>query len=271
MADQHQIIQQLEEHAENIIKKTRKYLPHIGRFCLISTFVEDGIRMINQWGEQRDYIESVWSCGWFLAVTFVFLNMTVQLSCSVCVMTRQRVKEACYALFFIIALQTIGYSILWDPKFLARNLALVGAVLLLYSETMQEARTIFAGVPSMGDEPKGKQYLQLSGRLLLVLMFMTLIQFDFQSKNLVYLLFGLPMIAMVAVGYKTKLVSITLIVALFIHNMRWNNFWRHSAKTYIFDFKKFDFFQATSVIGGIIQLIVYGPGGLSVDDRLKAE
>ena len=54
--DQHQIITQLEEHAENIIKKTRKYLPHIGRFCLISTFVEDGIRMINQWGEQRDYI-----------------------------------------------------------------------------------------------------------------------------------------------------------------------------------------------------------------------
>ena len=37
-----------------------------------------------------------------------------------------------------------------------RNLALVGAVLLLYSETMQEARTIFAGVPSMGDEPKVK-------------------------------------------------------------------------------------------------------------------
>ena len=73
---------------------------------------------------------------------------------------------------------------------------------------MQEARTIFAGVPSMGDEPKGKvshshaqmtfltsldlvikilqyfqQYLQLSGRLLLVLMFMTLIHFDFNSRN----------------------------------------------------------------------------------------
>ena len=83
-----------------------------------------------------------------------------------------------------------------------RNLALVGAVLLLYSETMQEARSIFAGVPSMGDEPKGKvsflaelqvqecnhfqQYLQLSGRLLLVLMFMTLIHFDFNSRNVSY-------------------------------------------------------------------------------------
>lgn len=89
-----------------------------------------------------------------------------------------------------------------ETTLIFRNLALVGAVLLLYSETMQEARSIFAGVPSMGDEPKGKvsflaelqvqeynyfqQYLQLSGRLLLVLMFMTLIHFDFNSRNVSY-------------------------------------------------------------------------------------
>ena len=45
--------------------------------------------------------------------------------------------------------------------------------------------------------------------------------------QMIYIIFGIPMILMVAVGYKTKLVSITLIVALFIHNMRYNNFWRH--------------------------------------------
>ena len=134
MVDQHLLIQNLEEKAEELVRKTRKYLPHIGRFCLISTFVEDGFRMVNQWGEQRDYIgnssafpaisnqilESVWNCGWFLAVMFVFLNLVVQISASFCVMSRIRVKEACYALFFIIFMQTIGYSILWDPKFLAR-------------------------------------------------------------------------------------------------------------------------------------------------------
>ena len=53
---------------------------------------------------------------------FVFLNLVVQVAASVCIMSRQRVKEACYALFFIIAMQTVGYSILWDPKFLARSL-----------------------------------------------------------------------------------------------------------------------------------------------------
>ena len=56
MVDQHLLIQNLEEKAEDLVRKTRKYLPHIGRFCLISTFVEDGFRMVNQWGEQRDYI-----------------------------------------------------------------------------------------------------------------------------------------------------------------------------------------------------------------------
>ena len=84
--DQHQIIQQLEEHAENIIKKTRKYLPHIGRFCLISTFVEDGIRMINQWGEQRDYIgkcilfRTFWKFNWrdlTYISTYIKLNLYV--------------------------------------------------------------------------------------------------------------------------------------------------------------------------------------------------
>ena len=45
--------------------------------------------------------------------------------------------------------------------------------------------------------------------------------------QLIYIIFGLPMILMVAVGYKTKLVSVTLIFALFIHNIRYNNFWRH--------------------------------------------
>lgn len=36
---------------------------------------------------------------------------------------------------------------------------------------------MFAGVPSMG-ESSPKQYMQLGGRVLLVLMFMTLLHFD---------------------------------------------------------------------------------------------
>lgn len=46
--------------------------------------------------------------------------------------------------------QTFAYSILWDVQFLLRNLALIGALLLVLAESQVEARSLFAGVPSLG-------------------------------------------------------------------------------------------------------------------------
>ena len=56
--------------------------------------------------------------------------------------------------------QTIAYSILWDLQFLFRNLALIGALLLVLAESRVEGKSLFAGVPSLG-ENKPKMYLQV--------------------------------------------------------------------------------------------------------------
>ena len=77
----------------------------------------------------------------------------------------------------ILPPQTIAYSILWDLQFLFRNLALCGALLLVLAESRVEGRSLFPGVPSLG-ENKPKEYLQLTGRILLVFMFVTLLRFD---------------------------------------------------------------------------------------------
>lgn len=66
--------------APQFLRVTKQYLPHVARLCLISTFLEDGIRMWLQWSEQRDYIDTTWSCGYLLASSFVFLNLLGQLS-----------------------------------------------------------------------------------------------------------------------------------------------------------------------------------------------
>ena len=58
-----------------------------------------------------------------------------------------------------------------------RNLALIGALLLVLAESRVEGRSLFAGVPTLGDN-KPKNVMQLAGRILLAFMFITLIRFE---------------------------------------------------------------------------------------------
>lgn len=168
--------------------------------------------MIYQWGEQRDYIASTWKCGSFLGNIFVLINLVGQIGASLMVLSRKKVEIGSYILFGIIALQTIAYwtrfisrdlknrvlakilirtfsvltvknlsphSILWDLKFLARSLSMVGGVLLILAENKKDTRNVFNAVPMMDDPSKSsKSYMQLSGRILLVLMFVSLLRFS---------------------------------------------------------------------------------------------
>ena len=81
------------------------------------------------------------------------------------------------------SLQTVAYSILWDMQFLFRNLALIGALLLVLAESRIEGKSLFPGVPSLG-ENKPKEYLQLTGRILLVFMFVTLLRFEWSPLQI---------------------------------------------------------------------------------------
>merc|ERR1711953_1439100 len=60
----------LEDTADKVLRRSKHILPHVARFFLVSTFIEDGIRMYYQWGEQRDYIDSSWNCGTFFSDNF---------------------------------------------------------------------------------------------------------------------------------------------------------------------------------------------------------
>jgi len=258
-----------EEFADNCLRHSKHVLPHLGRICLTLTFFEDGVRMWSQWTEQKDYINSTWSCGTFLASLFVLLNLLGQIGCSVLVVSRKFVNQACYFLFFIIFLQTVAYSILWDIKFLARSLSLVGAVLLLLAENKKEAN-IFNSMPSLQDpSAKSKSAMQLGGRVLLVLMFLSLLKFKWSVMEIIRNVIGITLIGLVTIGFKTKLMSVVMIGWLLIMNITLNDFWRHRSASIMYDFKKYDFFQSMTVIGGLIILIVTGPGGLSYDKMKK--
>ncbi|XP_059484008.1 surfeit locus protein 4 homolog isoform X2 [Neocloeon triangulifer] len=258
-----------EDVVDEVLRKGKRILPHITRVCLISTFLEDGLRMWFQWSEQREYMDISWGCGWFLATMFVLINFVGQLGGCAMVLLRKKVPIACGILFFIVCLQTVAYSILWDLQFLFRNLALVGALLLVLAESREdEGRGLFAGLPSVG-ENKPKNYLQLAGRILVVFMFATLLRLEISFMQILQNIVGSVLMVLVTIGYKTKLSASILVVWLLILNFWMNAWWTIPSYKPMRDFLKYDFFQTLSVIGGLLMVVTQGPGGVSMDEHKK--
>ncbi|XP_031844244.1 surfeit locus protein 4 [Nomia melanderi] len=263
-----EVISKAEEIADQVIRNGKHILPTLARVCLIATFLEDGLRMWFQWSEQREFMNSTWGCGTFLATIFVLVNLIGQLGGCVMVIGRWKVSIACGMLFFIVVLQTLAYNILWDATFLFRNLALIGALLLVLAESRVEGRSLFAGVPSLGDN-KPKNLLQLAGRILLAFMFTTLIRIEISFLQIMQDILGSILMVLVTIGYKTKLSALLLVLLLSALNLYHNAWWTIPEYKALRDFLKYDFFQTLSVIGGLLMIVSLGPGGVSMDEHKK--
>ncbi|CAF4109909.1 unnamed protein product [Rotaria magnacalcarata] len=94
-----------EDYADTFLHHTKHFLPHVARFCLVATFLEDGIRMWMQWTEQREYIMKSWSVGWLIGTLFVIINLFGQLVPCGMILTRKKTDIACGMLVFIIGFQ----------------------------------------------------------------------------------------------------------------------------------------------------------------------
>ncbi|KAJ6446005.1 COPII-coated vesicle protein SurF4/Erv29 [Purpureocillium lavendulum] len=258
-----------EDVLDNLSEPIKPYLPAIGRFLIVVTFLEDALRIMTQWSEQLLYLHDYRKIPTGITHIFLIVNVIAMVSCSTLVIIRKHSDYAVAGLMGVVVTQALGYGLIFDLNFFLRNLSVIGGLLMVLSDSWVRKTKAFAGLPQI-DEKDRKMYFQLAGRVLLIFLF---VGFVFSGQwsiwRVVVSLMGAGACVMVVVGFKAKFSATLLVVILSIFNLLVNNFWtlheHHPHK----DFAKYDFFQILSIVGGLLLLVNSGPGQFSIDEKKK--
>ncbi|EFW99878.1 copii-coated vesicle protein 4 [Grosmannia clavigera kw1407] len=259
----------IEDLLDTYSEPVKPYLPAIGRFLIVVTFLEDALRIITQFSDQLRYLSEYRHIPWGLTHLFLVGNVLVMASCSTLVIMRRHSGYAVSGLIGVVVSQALGYGLIFDLNFFLRNLSVMGGLLMVLSDSWIRKTQAFAGLPQL-EEKDRKMYFQLAGRVLLIFLF---IGFVFSGEwtigRVLVSLVGLVACVMVVVGFKAKASATLLVVILSVFNVLVNNFWtlhdHHPHK----DFAKYDFFQILSIVGGLLLLVNSGPGKVSFDEKKK--
>jgi len=259
----------VEDAIEQYTQPIRPYIPAMARFLIVVTFIEDALRITTQWGDQLWYLNRHRKFPWGLSHLFLIINVVAMLSCSFGVIAKKYPDYSVFGLLGVVIAQGLGYGLLFDLSFFLRNLSVVGGLLMVLSDSLQNKKKLFAGIPSLSETDRRK-YFQLAGRILLIFLFIGFIfQGSWSFARVIVSIVGLGACIMVAVGFKAKWSASFLVTLLSVFNVFINNWWSvHSAHPQR-DFLKYDFFQTLSIVGGLLLLVSVGPGGISVDEKKK--
>ncbi|KAJ1864634.1 ER-derived vesicles protein erv29 [Coemansia sp. RSA 2703] len=264
------VSEQTEDVLEKFSRPLKPYIPWVARTLLVSTFIEDAVRIVVQWQNQLYFLQAYRGFPWGISHFFLMANVVTMLACSGLAISRRYTEHAVAGLFAVIVLQGFAYGLIFDLKFFIRNLSVIGGLLMLLAESLlARRRNVFAGLPSISDEDKSK-YVLLGGRILLVLLFVSFVfSGEFTLTRMIVSIIGGMSCLMVAVGFKAKYSAIVLVTILSVFNLMVNNWWSIDFNPTHRDFVKYDFFQTLSIMGGFLLLVNVGPGGFSVDEKKK--
>ncbi|APA14681.1 hypothetical protein SS1G_06678 [Sclerotinia sclerotiorum 1980 UF-70] len=259
----------IEDFLDTLSDPVKPYLPAIGRFLIVVTFLEDALRIITQWSDQLLYLHDYRHIPSGLTHLFLIVNVLAMISCSTLVIARRYSDYAVGGLIGVVVVQALGYGLIFDLNFFLRNLSVMGGLLMVLSDSWVRKSKAFAGLPEI-DEKDRKMYFQLAGRVLLIFLFVGFVFSGTWSLwRVIVAFFGLVACVMVVVGFKAKFSAIMLVLILSVFNVLVNNFWtlheHHPHK----DFAKYDFFQILSIVGGLLLLVNSGPGKYSIDEKKK--
>ncbi|KAK9467696.1 SURF4 family-domain-containing protein [Lipomyces arxii] len=259
----------LEDLMDSLSGPIKPWLPAIGRFLIVATFIEDAFRIMSQWSDQMFYLYSYRHIPYFITFIFLFCNVVAMLAGSVLIISRKYILYAFFALLGVVVSQAIGYGLLFELKFFLRNLSVIGGLLMVLGDSFARQRVAFAGLPNF-DEKDKQMYFQLAGRVMLIFLFLGFVLTGSWSIARFFVsIIGFAACIMVVIGFKTKLSALLLVFMLSLFNLAINHYWTYPSSHPNRDFLKYEHFQTLSIVGGLLLVVNAGAGKISFDEKKK--
>ncbi|KAK9452738.1 SURF4 family-domain-containing protein [Dipodascopsis uninucleata] len=259
----------IEALVDSLSEPIKPYLPAIGRFLIVATFIEDSLRIMSQWSDQVYYLSHYRRIPRFITVIFLFCNVFSMIVGSFLIVVRKYSVQAVGALLGVIVTQAIAYGLLFELNFFLRNLSVMGGLMMVLSDSFVRRRIAFAGLPSL-DEKDKKMYFQLAGRILLIFLFLGFVfSGGWSIIRVIFSFIGFIACIMVVIGFKAKFSAMLLVVILSLFNVFINHYWTYSSSHPNRDFLKYEYFQTLSIVGGLLLVVNTGAGKISIDEKKK--
>jgi len=269
-----QTVLQVEEQFPETQKAVPRYAVGAATLLLVSTFIEDSLRIYSLWEYQHKFVEKAGGLGEFLSKTLLLCSFTIQMSSVMLLapISASIKKSVCYMVLACVAAQPLMYGQLGNLVFVCMSIAQVGALMLLGSSLQESIRDTEGSREVPGDAALTK----LIARLLLTVDFFVVycVNLDESMKDSlinpssIAALLLLIACMLVWVGFKTMLTATALAVAVGMDTLFRFPFW--SVPKAHADNVQFHFFQSLSLVGGMLLLAVHGPGRLSLDHQDKS-
>lgn len=263
------------EHFDSLIGKygapVKPFLPLLGRFLIVATFFEDGLRIYTQWVAQVSYIASYRGLPHSVTVAYLALNILLMYGASGLVVAHKALIYAVGSLAFVVISQAIVYGLVFNLHFFFRNLSVIGGLLMVLSDAFVRDRRALSvpGLPLIDDKNRAK-YFQLAGRIMLILLYLVYVFSEQRTiMRIATSVLGLCACILVAIGFKARLSAAFLVILLTWRNVTANQYWRFDASNPVRDFLRYEHFQILSIIGGLILVINSGAGAISIDEKKK--
>lgn len=67
----------VEDYIDTYTQPIKPHLPALGRFLIVVTFLEDALRIMTQWSDQKYYLQRHRHFPWGISHLFLILNVVV--------------------------------------------------------------------------------------------------------------------------------------------------------------------------------------------------